>query len=380
MLNFSMNFEELQGLLSHATAVTSDSALKEADKTIVFMIKEEGESLIAAKNSDLMARVTFTPELVKEGGSIQVNSSELSKILSTFTGLSRTKVDSVEFRENNAKVQVIVHESGIDEESDAYGGNTSYSLDNIKIKERLLNDISVEFDEANAETVSTAELDIILGALMPVMDNKKGVNNNLIHFAEDMVFVMDTRGQVFYKNVLPEVFGNSSFRYTSIAYMRKMIETNNHLSVVISGNKFAIRSEDGMVEAFINNIPVRFNYKPTLEGITKQNGVILDRAFLKDIIRRLAFTGADPTLSIREDGVHITTSDFARVVPILQAKGDIFGVEFKVKTSLLSSMIIGEDSVMSPNLFMYLEKGRRVGYQLTISDDSGAFLSNTMVS
>ena len=121
MLNFSMNFEELQGLLSHATAVTSDSALKEADKTIVFMIKEEGESLIAAKNSDLMARVTFTPELVKEGGSIQVNSSELSKILSTFTGLSRTKVDSVEFRENNAKVQVIVHESGIDEESDAYG-------------------------------------------------------------------------------------------------------------------------------------------------------------------------------------------------------------------------------------------------------------------
>lgn len=380
MLNFSMNFEELQGLLSHATAVTSDSALKEADKTIVFMIKEEGESLIAAKNSDLMARVTFTPELVKEGGSIQVNSSELSKILSTFTGLSRTKVDSVEFRENNAKVQVIVHESGIDEESDAYGGNTSYSLDNIKIKERLLNDISVEFDEANAETVSTAELDIILGALMPVMDNKKGVNNNLIHFAEDMVFVMDTRGQVFYKNVLPEVFGNSSFRYTSIAYMRKMIETSNHLSVVISGNKFAIRSEDGMVEAFINNIPVRFNYKPTLKGITKQNGVILDRAFLKDIIRRLAFTGADPTLAIKEDGVHITTSDFARVVPILQAKGDIFGVEFKVKTSLLSSMIIGEDSVMSPNLFMYLEKGRRVGYQLTISDDSGAFLSNTMVS
>lgn len=380
MLNFSMNFEELQGLLSHATAVTSDSALKEADKTIVFMIKEEGESLIAAKNSDLMARVTFTPELVKEGGSIQVNSSELSKILSTFTGLSRTKVDSVEFRENNAKVQVIVHESGIDEESDAYGGNTSYSLDNIKIKERLLNDISVEFDEASAETVSTSELDIILGALMPVMDNKKGVNNNLIHFAEDMVFVMDTRGQVFYKNVLPEVFGNSSFRYTSIAYMRKMIETSNHLSVVISGNKFAIRSEDGMVEAFINNIPVRFNYKPTLEGITKQNGVILDRAFLKDIIRRLAFTGADPTLAIKEDGVHITTSDFARVVPILQAKGDIFGVEFKVKTSLLSSMIIGEDSVMSPNLFMYLEKGRRVGYQLTISDDSGAFLSNTMVS
>lgn len=380
MLNFSMNFEELQGLLSHATAVTSDSALKEADKTIVFMIKEEGESLIAAKNSDLMARVTFTPELVKEGGSIQVNSSELSKILSTFTGLSRTKVDSVEFRENNAKVQVIVHESGIDEESDAYGGNTSYSLDNIKIKERLLNDISVEFDESDAETVSTAELDIILGALMPVMDNKKGVNNNLIHFAEDMVFVMDTRGQVFYKNVLPEVFGNSSFRYTSIAYMRKMIETSNHLSVVISGNKFAIRSEDGMVEAFINNIPVRFNYKPTLEGITKQNGVILDRAFLKDIIRRLAFTGADPTLAIKEDGVHITTSDFARVVPILQAKGDIFGVEFKVKTSLLSSMIIGEDSVMSPNLFMYLEKGRRVGYQLTISDDSGAFLSNTMVS
>lgn len=381
MSHFFVDFNTLEYLLNHATSVTSDSALKDADKTIFFLVKEDGESIAVAKNSDLFIRVQFTPELVKESGNLQVNSSELSKILGTFTSLSRTRVDSVEFKVNNSKVQVIVHESAIDEGYEEFAGDTSYSLDNIKIKEKTLQDISIEFDDESAVDVDSTELDIVLSTLMPIMDSKKGLNNNQIHFASDHIFVMDNRSQVFYKNILPEVFGNSAFRYTSVAYMRKMIQTSNHLRVVISGNKFAIRSENGEIEAFINQLGVRFNYKPTLEGITKENGIILDRAFLKDIVRRLSIMGSDPRVSIQSDGLHITTEDFSRVVPIMNSKGNVEGIEFKVNSSLLSSMIIGDDAVMSNNLFLYLERASRgIGYQLTISDDSGAFLSNTKVS
>lgn len=382
MAHFYLTYENLVGLLSHATSVTSDSALKDADKTIFFLIEEEGsESIAVAKNSELFARVSFAPDSVKEAGNIQVNSSELNKILGTFSSLSRTKVESIEFKSHGSKVQVIVHEQGIDEDTSKFAGDTSYSLDNIKIKEKTLQDISVDFDQENAVSVNSLELDIVLSTLMPIMDSKKGVNNNLIHFAEDHIFVMDNRGQIFYKNILPEVYQNSTFRYSSVAYMRKMIETSSYLSVVIQGNKFAIRSEDGTIETFINQLPVRYNYKPTLEGITKESGVILDRFFIKDIVRRLSIMGTDPHISIQEDGLHITTSDFSRVVPIMNSKGNIFGIEFKVKTSLLATMIIGDDSVMSPNLFMYLERSKRgVGYQLTISDETGSFLSNTMVS
>lgn len=381
MAHFFVEYDMLVGLLSHATSVTSDSALKDSDKTVVFMVHDDGESIVAAKNSDLMVRVAFTPEKVEKAGNIQINSSELNKILGTYTSLSRTKVDFVEFRENENRVQVIVHESDLDEEQDLFGGVTSYSLDNIKIKERLLEDLKLKFEEGQAKSVSTIELDMVLSTLIPVMDSKKGVNNNLIHFADDVIFVMDTRCQIFYKNILPDVLHNSSFRYTSVAYMKKMSETSNHLSMVLQGNKFGIRSEDGSIEAFINHLPVRFNYKPTYEGIKKANGVILDRKFLKDLIRRLSTMGTDATFSIQEDGVHIRTNDFSRVMPINNAKGDIMGTEFKMKTSLLSYMIVGDDSVMSPNLFLYLDKATRgVGYQLSISDDSGAFISNTRTS
>jgi hypothetical protein len=345
------------------------------------MIHEDGDSIIAAKNSDLMVRVAFTPEKVEKAGNIQINSSELAKILGTYTSLSRTKVDSVEFRENETRVQVIVHESDLDEEQDLFGGVTSYSLDNIKIKDRLLEDLKLKFEEESAESVNVTELDMVLSTLIPVMDSKKGVNNNFIHFADDVIFVMDTRCQVFYKNILPEVLHNVSLRYTSVSYMKKMSETSNHLLMVLQGNKFAVRSEDGSIEAFINYIPVRFNYKPTYEGITKANGVILDRKFLKDLLRRLSTMGADATFTIKEDGVHIRTNDFSRVMPINNAKGDIMGSEFKMKTSLLSYMIVGDDSIMSSNLFLYLEKATRgVGYQLSISDDSGAFISTTRTS
>lgn len=379
MAHFFLDYNTLTYLLDNATSVTSDSALKDADKTIFFLVNNDGESIAVAKNSDLFIRVKFTPELVKEAGNVQLNSSELSKILGTFSSLSRTRVESVEFKVNNSKVQVIVHEVALDEGYEEFAGDTSYSLDSIKIKEKTLQDISVEFDDENAVDVDSMELDIVLSTLMPIMDSKKGLNNNQIHFASDQIFVMDNRSQVFYKNILPEVFGNSAFRYTSVAYMRKMIQTSNHLRVVISGNKFAIRSENGEIEAYINQLGVRFNYKPTLEGITKENGIVLDRAFLKDIIRRLSIMGSDPKVSIQEDSVHITTESFSRVIPIMNSKGNVEGIEFKVNSSLLSSMIIGDDSVMSNDLFLYFERATR-GIQLTISDDSGAFLSNTRVS
>lgn len=379
MAHFFLDYNTLTYLLDNATSVTSDSALKDADKTIFFLVNNDGESIAVAKNSDLFIRVKFTPELVKEAGNVQLNSSELSKILGTFSSLSRTRVESVEFKVNNSKVQVIVHEVAQDEGYEEFAGDTSYSLDSIKIKEKTLQDISIEFDDENAVDVDSMELDIVLSTLMPIMDSKKGLNNNQIHFASDQIFVMDNRSQVFYKNILPEVFGNSAFRYTSVAYMRKMIQTSNHLRVVISGNKFAIRSENGEIEAYINQLGVRFNYKPTLEGITKENGIVLDRAFLKDIIRRLSIMGSDPKVSIQEDGVHITTESFSRVIPIMNSKGNVEGIEFKVNSSLLSSMIIGDDSVMSNDLFLYFERATR-GIQLTISDDSGAFLSNTRVS
>lgn len=380
MAHFFLDYDNLVYLLDNATSVTSDSALKDADKTIFFLIKDEGESIAVAKNSDLFIRVKFTPELVKEAGNVQVNSSELSKILGTFSNLSRTRVESIEFKVHKSKVQVIVHESALDEDYQDFAGDTSYSLDSISIKEKTLQDISVEFNDENAVDVDSMELDIVLSTLLPIMDSKKGLNNNQIHFASDQIFVMDNRSQIFYKNILPEVFSNSSFRYTSVAYMRKLIQTSNHLRVVISGNKFAIRSESGEVEAYINQLGVRFNYKPTLEKITKENGIILDRAFLKDIIRRLSIMGSDPKVSIQEDGVHITTESFSRVIPISNSKGNVEGMEFKVNSSLLASMIIGDDSVMSNNLFLYLEPVKPRGIQLTISDDSGAFLSNTKVS
>ena len=380
MAHFFLDYDNLVYLLDNATSVTSDSALKDADKTIFFLIKDEGESIAVAKNSDLSIRVKFTPELVKEAGNVQVNSSELSKILGTFSNLSRTRVESIEFKVHKSKVQVIVHESALDEDYQDFAGDTSYSLDSINIKEKTLQDISVEFDDENAVDVDSMELDIVLSTLLPIMDSKKGLNNNQIHFASDQIFVMDNRSQIFYKNILPEVFSNSSFRYTSVAYMRKLIQTSNHLRVVISGNKFAIRSESGEVEAYINQLGVRFNYKPTLEKITKENGIILDRAFLKDIIRRLSIMGSAPKVSIQEDGVHITTESFSRVIPISNSKGNVEGMEFKVNSSLLASMIIGDDSVMSNNLFLYLEPVKPRGIQLTISDDSGAFLSNTKVS
>lgn len=380
MAHFFLDYDNLVYLLDNATSVTSDSALKDADKTIFFLIKDEGESIAVAKNSDLFIRVKFTPELVKEAGNVQVNSSELSKILGTFSNLSRTRVESIEFKVHKSKVQVIVHESALDEDYQDFAGDTSYSLDSINIKEKTLQDISVKFDDENAVDVDSMELDIVLSTLLPIMDSKKGLNNNQIHFASDQIFVMDNRSQIFYKNILPEVFSNSSFRYTSVAYMRKLIQTSNHLRVVISGNKFAIRSESGEVEVYINQLGVRFNYKPTLEKITKENGIILDRAFLKDIIRRLSIMGSDPKVSIQEDGVHITTESFSRVIPISNSKGNVEGMEFKVNSSLLASMIIGDDSVMSNNLFLYLEPVKPRGIQLTISDDSGAFLSNTKVS
>lgn len=384
MTHFKMDLDGLLDLLGFSAAVSSDMVLKEQDKNIIFMIDSSNRSVAVSRNTDLFSRVVFTPLEVLGDGNIQVNAVELRKILGTFQGLSRTKVDYIEFIESNAKVRVLVHESDLEEleeGEESFGGITSYALDNIKLKQKVLEDISLEFDSENASSVDGLSLDLILSSLMPNMDSSKGKNNNRIHFAKDVVAVMDTRGQVFFNNMLPEVFQNSTFRYSSVAYMRKVLETGTNILVSIIGNKFAFRSENGDIETFITNMPVTFNYQTTLDGITKNNGVILDRQFLKDILRRLSIMNSNPKFVFSGEGIHVTADGFERTIPVMNVKGDIEGIEFKTNTSTISSMIVGDDAVMSPNLFMYIEKSKRgVGYQLSVSDETGVFLANTMVS
>ena len=94
--------------------------------------------------------------------------------------------------------------------------------------------------------------------------------------------------------------------------------------MVLQGNKlqYVLR----MVLLKLSSITFQYvQLQPTYEGITKANGVILDRKFLKDLLRRLSTMGADATFTIKEDGVHIRTNDFSRVMPINNAKGRHLG-------------------------------------------------------
>lgn len=382
MAHFKVDIDVLNNVLGYATAVTNDSSLKDSDKTVIFMVKE-GESVAIAKNADLFSRMVFAVEGIEEEGNIQVSSSELSKILSTFQGLSRTKVDFVEFIESNAKIRVLVHESDLEEVEEGqepFGGITSYALDNIKIRSKLLEDISVDFPEESS-TIESINLELILSSLMPNMESKKGTNNNTIHFAEDYVFVIDTRCQTFFDNSLPEVMQSSTLRYSSVNYLKKLIDSSTSLFAAIVGNKIAFKTLNGEIEAFVTNIPVRYAYKTQIESISKENGAIIDRKFLKDIIRRLSIMNSNPVFEFTPDGLKISTEGFSRVVPLIAVKGNIEGITFKASTSLMNTMIVGEDSLMSENLYMYLSKSPRgVGYQLTISDDTGVFLSSAIVN
>lgn len=380
-MKISVNYGELSTVLNFTNTVLSDKSVDDSMKNIIFMVKSNGEVKVAGYNAFTTARTLLNNVEVEgipeSGWEFQVKADGLNKIISSFSNLYKTKVDGLDFSVEGVRIKVTVHEKPLNEEEVRFAQDSEFMLESAPILANILNEIHREFP-AECDGVTSDELLIYTDCLLPLLSNDAAskIGSNL-YFADDYVFVINSVVSGFVQNRLPDSFKDLSLGYSSVVFLKKMCELAPTIDVSKSEKLLCIRAEG--TEAFMRCKKPTIQYKTYIDRLKKDVGIVVDRFYLKDVLRRMGNISTDGTMRVSGEDLIVENNNFQQVIPLIKAKEEAEGVAFKVSISAITSAILGKDDIFKNDVFIYLIP-KAHGYMLYMMDKSGAWLTVSQVT
>lgn len=379
-MKVKVKFQELVKALGYVNSVLSDKALDDKMKNIIFLVNKDKVEIVGT--SSLIFSRTLLEEAevedVEEEWSFQLKASDLNGLVSSFTNLYKTHVDEIELMEEGVKIKAVVHEIANEEKDSSLNNDIKYLFDSSKIGKNTFNEIHSEFPE-NCECLKSGELLVYIDSLMPLMTGgaSGGVASKL-YFAEDYVFVLSSATAAFFRNMLPEdVLSDVTLGMSSVSFLKRMADVSEMIEICKTENFVCART--GNTVAFIKYKPVNIKYKIYIEKLTKDKGVVLDRLYLKDVLKRLGTVSPDCIVEITEDGeMLLNNGSIDQTLPLVSEK-EAKDVKFKMSVPVFEKSILGIDSISDENVFLYFVPRNKIGYTLYLMDKTNTWLSNTQV-
>lgn len=379
-MKITVDFAELSNYLSYSSTILSDKSVEDKLKNIIFLVNKD-DVVLVSYNVFTFARTRLensTIEGVEEGKewAFQLKAAELNKLVQSFSSLYKTKVNLVDFEEDGVRIKITVHEEAKEEADSRLNQDSIYHMETAPIISKISDEIHMKFPEEYDATTSGDVL-LYLDSLYNIVTNDTANSiSSKINFAEDYVFVISSAMSAFMVNKLPDAFKNISLAYSSISFLKKMVEradigvckTDKYLCIV-----------EGNTEAFMKYQKVKVNYKMYVDKRSKDKGIVLDRLYLKDVLKRMSNVGPTGTVTIvNEEELQINNSNFQQIIPLNKFKG-ADGIAFNVSVPILEKAVLGRDDVFTQDIFMYFVDTAR-GYIVYLSDSTGAWFTNTQVT
>lgn len=377
-----LSFNELNKVLAYVSTILSDKSVDDKVRNVIFLVKDN-EVVIVGYNQFTFSRTILeeveTEDISENGWEFQIKASELNKIMSSYSNLYKTKVEKVDIEDNNVRTKITIHEIPIDEEKDARLAQDSvFEVENAPILSKILSDIKSEFPE-EVNTLVSNDLILYLSSLLPLLSNDS-VNSTAskMNFAEDYVFTMSSSCSAFFKNQLSEEFKGITLGYSSIGFLKKLCESADMLSVARTKQYLCI--ESGRTQAFMRYKPIQINYRAYINKKSKEKGIVVDRLYMKDVLRRMGNVSVDGRMSVGDNNSLLVMNElFQQEVPIDRCKDGTQGISFKISIPIMNSLILGNDEFLSSDLFIYFVETTR-SYIIYIQDKSGAWFSSTQAT
>ena len=365
--------------MNFSSVVLSDKSVEDRMKNVIFLVRE-GSVKVCFYTALTFCRTELENasviDLDGDEWLFQVKAAELVKVLSGFTNLSKTKVDSFEFEESRNKVKVMISEVALKDDDSRMNQVSVFYLDNVPIIESVGRDIKMAFP-SDPEVVNSGDILLYVDSLLPIMSNDSATSTGgKLNFAEDFVFVITSSMSAFFRNRLTDSFKGMALGYSSVNFLKKL-GSRGDLSVKRLEKYLCVSV--GVVEAFMRHQPVRIRYQQFVNRFSKENGLVVDRMYLKDVLRRMGSVSTEGNCKILENGdLSVENDNFSQIIPVDKTKGEVVGIGFKVSVPIIEKLIIGNDSVFPETVFIYLLKASS-SYSLFITDRTGSWFTQTQV-
>lgn len=379
-MKITVNFAELSKVLGYSNAVLSDKSVDEKIKNIIFNVSPT-EVLVIGYNALTFCRTrleeTSIDGVPEEGWEFQIKASELNKIISSYSNLYKTEVNRIEFEDAGVHIKIIVHEVAKDEADEKLSRDGVFEMASAPILANISQKVKTAFPDG-VDLVSCGDLTLYLDALFPLVSNDTSASlGSKLNFAEDYVFNISSSMSAFFQNRLGNQFKDITLGYSSVGFLKKLCEGNENIGVSKTDKFLCI--EAGNTQAFMQYNKVKINYKMYIDKKSKDIGIVLDRLYFKDVLKRLGISGAEGKMIVGSDVVTVMNEQFQQDIPLNGIKSGTEGISIKISIPTMEKLILGDDKVFADDLYIYFVPTAR-GYMLYLQDKTGAWLSNSQVT
>lgn len=391
-MKVTFNYEKLLENLTDLSLVVEDVMSSDDMKNIIFRFTKDSIKLVGINQlvtfkrtlpSDIYRLEITEEELNSDGVAyMQIKSKEIIGYLGSYKALRRTEVEDVELSLiNNLTIVCKVAERDL-ESGQTYMG--SYNFNNIPIKSNIVTNINLTApDDIEGEVVPMLNILFHTRNMLPIMKNDTGLFGQLVFGDDGVVVAFNAAFTTFMQNKLPSSFSGIKLSYRAISFIDKIFTGEEQVTSKKLDRYLHIYSENTNSEAFIvydNKLP---NYSMTKDLFVKDHAFVLDRVYLKDILKRLSLINESIEFKIKcdEDIVEVKNSKFHQTVPILQKKAldEYNQIGFKILPDTLNKVVIGSDDEFSTQTFVYYCPQPNGDAVLVFSDSSGQWFSAVKV-
>jgi len=388
-MKFNCNYIELLEILIPSSGVAEDSLSNEDMKNIIFKLERgtpNKASVISVNQlitfKQFLSMETYSLELEDEELDdegvlyLQIKSKELLNFLNAYKGLRRTKVEEVCFKFNSRNnILCTVLEKDIDSEA---VHTSRYVFENLPMKSTVKKSVSLNAPTEGLNTIESKNILVHTRNMLPILQSSSQTptSSNLL-FGEDHVVAIHPSFVTIMSNLVNnDIFRGIKLSQRVLVFIDKTLCTED--VVTVARLREHIYFQTLTSETFIKYDTKLMEYKYYLDMFKKDHALVLDRIYLKDVLRRLSLANdtIEFTIMPEEGVVRLSNSKFDQEIPIIKDKAlaEIGKIQFRVMPEVLTKAIIGSDDEFSGNSFVYYcADGRNVS--IIFADDSGSWFS-----
>ena len=409
-MKFSCKYNELLTNLKDVSSVVEDALLSDDLKNIIFKFIK-CEDRIRVKLIGINQLITFRRSLEDECYTaelddsefndknifyIQLKSKELLAFLDSYKGLRKTHVEEVTFENLDA---INIKCSILEKDNDTgVPYISSWVFNNIGIKPNMIGAIELAEPETELNCIPCANILVHTRNLVPIMQNGTNLYSNM-QMDSSHVVAFNPAYTTIMTNMMNigDVLSGLKLSYRGVSFMDKILcsdpyndeehvkfnelsgldEPYDYVKIAKTATHIFFRTKNS--EAFVLYDTKLANYETTAKMFVKDHAIVIDRIYLKDILKRLSLINDMIEFNIKctDNCVELKNSKYSQDIPILQSKGleEYQNIKFKIMPDVLNKAIIGDDAEFSDSTFVYFCPQPNGSAMIVFADDSGTWFS-----
>lgn len=374
---------ELNRSLTCIQEILSDKTTSEELRNLIVWVRGKtvkvvGKNIYICCISDIEAQVSEEVNS-EEGVFFTVRAAELKKVLDAYNSLKRTKVTDITFTFTDKYIGVDIDEEPVSDDilyAEKYYKTSHFTLSKPRSVSELIKK-EILLSDTVPDGVQIAKQDVLpyFNALLPTIKEVRDNISTRMSFVGDKVYSSPSSFVAVMENNISErhVFSDFVLSVTVANFIKSFFELSDIVVFAkkVEDESITLSLENDYAKAIVRALPTKKAFNLANYTELPRQGVVIDKMYLLDILKRISIAQETITLTIEPDeDVKISTPKGSATIPVLKSNfnDDFDYCSITINPDMFSTLVFSHIQ-FGDLLFIYFDKVNDM-WEFSITDDA----------